>query len=99
VLGSAKTNGDTPPMPQRPSVMVPPSNRNSMLVSVTETDLSAGKTNNSNNMQTLSPSGSNGAMRVPLPTSAYAPKITSILDNSVVWKNSGMCGILAYGDV
>ncbi|KAK5294265.1 hypothetical protein LTR99_009663 [Exophiala xenobiotica] len=66
VLGSAKTNGDTPPMPQRPSVMVPPSNRNSML--------------------TLSPSGSNGAMRVPLPTSAYAPKITSILDNSVVYQ-------------
>jgi len=24
-------------------------------------------------------------MRSPLPTSAYAPKITSILDNSVVW--------------
>ncbi|EXJ84981.1 hypothetical protein A1O3_05656 [Capronia epimyces CBS 606.96] len=64
VLAAAKPNGDTPPpVPQRPNVMVPNSNRNSMI--------------------TLSPSGTNGTMRVP--TSAFAPKITSILDNSVVY--------------
>ncbi|KAL6252473.1 hypothetical protein RBB50_000192 [Rhinocladiella similis] len=66
VLATSKTNGDTPPIPQRPNVMVPPSNRNSMI--------------------TLLPSASNGAMRVPPPTSAYAPRITSILDNSVVYQ-------------
>ncbi|EXJ59712.1 hypothetical protein A1O7_03858 [Cladophialophora yegresii CBS 114405] len=65
VLGSVKSNGDTPPpIPQRPSVMVPSSNRNSMIA--------------------LSPSGSNGTIRVPPPTSMYAPRVTSILDNSVV---------------
>ncbi|OAG34928.1 hypothetical protein AYO21_10879 [Fonsecaea monophora] len=65
VLDTVKSNGDTPPpVPQRPQVMVPSSNRNSMI--------------------TLSPSGSNGT-RIPPPTSAYAPKITSVLDNSVVY--------------
>ncbi|EXJ67168.1 uncharacterized protein A1O5_09815 [Cladophialophora psammophila CBS 110553] len=66
VLGTVKSNGDTPPpVPQRPTVMVPSSNRNSMM--------------------TLSPSGSNGTIRVPPPTSAYAPRITSVMDNSVVY--------------
>ncbi|KAK5038807.1 hypothetical protein LTR13_003838 [Exophiala sideris] len=66
VLATAKTNGDSPPpVPQRPNVMVPNSNRNSMIA--------------------LSPSGSNGTMRAPQPTSAYAPKVTSILDGSVVY--------------
>ncbi|KIX07619.1 uncharacterized protein Z518_02272 [Rhinocladiella mackenziei CBS 650.93] len=66
VLATVKSNGDTPPpVPQRPNIMMPNSNRNSMI--------------------TLSPSGSNGTTRVPPPTSAFAPKLTSILDNSVVY--------------
>ncbi|EHY55392.1 hypothetical protein HRR83_008835 [Exophiala dermatitidis] len=76
VLAAVKTNGDTPPpVPQRPNVTLPNSNRNSMI--------------------TLSPSGSNGTMRVPMPTSAFAPKITSILDNSVVHNKV----LLIYGEI
>ncbi|KIV96895.1 hypothetical protein PV10_00709 [Exophiala mesophila] len=68
ILATTKspTNGDSvPPVPQRPNVTVPNTNRNSMV--------------------TLSPSGSNLAVRAPPPTSVYAPKITSVLDNSVVY--------------
>ncbi|EXJ85846.1 hypothetical protein A1O1_06215 [Capronia coronata CBS 617.96] len=53
------------------------------------------QSSNRNSMMTLSPSGSNGTMRTPMATSAFAPKVTSILDNSVVYNKV----LSVYGEV
>lgn len=82
---ATKSNGDNtaPPLPPRPPVAPLKSNRNSTVVR-DHTPLSR-RLSLTAALQGFGSSGSSVTMRSPGATSPFAPKLTSIADNTVVW--------------
>ncbi|RMZ81994.1 hypothetical protein DV737_g2319, partial [Chaetothyriales sp. CBS 132003] len=94
-LGVAKSNGETAAPSVLPRPTLPPlpshSNRNSMIVSPSQVLWFA----ITDTPQSASPSGSTPTVRLPVVSSPFAPKVTSILDNSVVYQKV----LLIYGEI